>query len=384
MTDRKLFFTSFLILGFLALFYFLYGIFAPFMTSLMAAGMIVLIFHPIYRWILSKVNGHETLATFLMCLSLSLFVLLPTVILAMLVFQELLVGAEALTAWAQDLSFSKILNHPLVAKAVTFLKRFEVFRNVNFRDQLVQAAEQASGLLLGLSTGFFVLFSNFLFLTALIELNMFFLFRDGTRFVAYLKSLLPLSAEAKATLTRRIDEVIRSSILGTFATAGANGILGGLIFMFLGLPSPLLWGVIMFILAFIPLVGATVIWAPTALYLMFSGQITKGIILVTWAVITMLGFADYMVRPLLLKKIATDEIKLNTLVLFLSIMGGMQAYGLLGIVIGPLIMVVALTVFEMYRLYFHLPSQESLQEGKNLSQIEAGASQDLPQAPENR
>ncbi len=361
MTDRRLFFTSFLILGYLTLIYMLYWIFAPFLTSLMTAGMIALVFYPMYQRVLAECKGHENLAAFLMCFFLSLFVLLPTIILSTLIFQEVVVGAESLTAWANDISFDDILKHPTVAQYLDKLKTYEAFKNVNFRAQLVQLAENASTLLLALSTSFFVLFSNILILVLLIELNMFFLFRDGTRFVHYLKSLMPLSNEAKKTLSRRINEVIQTSIIGTFATAGANGMLGWLIFALLGIPSAMLWGVLMAVLAVIPMVGTFVIWAPTSLYLIFTGQILKGVILFLFCSIAMMGFADYMVRPLLLDRISSDETKLNTLVLFLSMMGGIQYYGVLGLVVGPLLMVIALTAFEMYRLYFNLPAMEDLE-----------------------
>lgn len=358
MTDRRLFFTSFLILGYIILIYMLYWIFAPFLTSLMAAGMIALVFYPLYKRVLLECRGHENLAAFLMCFFLSLFVLLPLIILSMLIFQEVMVGAESLTSWANNISFDDILKHPTVSHYIERLKSFEAFKNINFRLQLVKLAENASTLLVALSTSFFLIFSNILILVLLIELNMFFLFRDGIRFIQYLKSLLPLSVEAKKMLSRRINEVIQTSILGTLATSGANGILGGLIFALLGLPSPMLWGVLMGILSAIPMIGTFVIWAPTAIYLILTGQILKGMILIAFCSVAMMGFADYMIRPLLFKRISSNETQLNTLVLFLSMMGGVQYYGVLGLVVGPLFMVVALTAFEMYSLYFNLPAME--------------------------
>ncbi|MGV3524271.1 MAG: AI-2E family transporter [Candidatus Sericytochromatia bacterium] len=362
LTDRRLFFTVFLIAGFGVLFYFLYRLFAPFLTSLIWGSMIVVVFHPLYRRILQQLNGRESLAALLTCFFLSCFVLLPLVIFSMLLFQELLMSAQTLTDLAGRIRYDELLQHPLVARPLDWLQRYVDLESLNLRAQLVKVAESTSQFLLGMSTGFFVLFSNFLITLALVELCMLFLFKDGERFLAYLGSLVPLSRDTKQTLSRRIKEVVQTSVLGTFATAGANGLLGGIIFALLGIPSAILWGVLMTLLAFIPLVGAVVIWAPTAAYLILTGDVTRGVMLIAWGLVLMMGFADNMVRPLLLQKVSSDETRLNPLVLFLSIMGGLQLYGLLGIVMGPLIMVVSLTVLEMYRLYFHLPEAETVPE----------------------
>jgi predicted PurR-regulated permease PerM len=355
MIDPRLFFTVFLICGFMSLFYFLFGLFAPFFTSLCWAAMIVLVFGKAYRRVLKETGNRETLAAFLMCFFLSLFVVLPTIIVGTLLFQEVLNNSNLLTEAAENLNFDRLLEKPFVARSLGFLGKYVNLDTLNLKGQLIKAAQQTSQFFLGMSAGFFLMLSNFLITLTLIVLNMFFFFRDGHRYLAYIESLLPLTPDAKLTLNRRISEVIQTSILGSFATAAANGFLGGLIFAILGLPSPVLWGVMMAILAFIPLVGPVVIWGAAAVWLFTQGQILSASILVIWGLVAMMGFADNLVRPLLMRRMGSDETQMNTLVLFLSVIGGLQVYGLLGIVLGPLIVVVALTVFEMYRLYYRLP-----------------------------
>lgn len=358
MINQRLFFTVFLILGFLALFYFLFHLFAPFLTAMAWAAMIVLVFKPLHRRVLKETGGRESLAAFLMCLFLSLFVLLPTVIVGMLLFQELLQNANVLSATARELNFNQILAWPPVAHILDFVSQHIDLKTLNLKDQLIKLADQTSNFLLSQSAGFVFVLSNFLLTVALVELNMFFFFRDGHRYLAYIQSLLPLTTEAKQTLNRRVIEVVQTAVLGTFATAAADGLLGGIIFALLGLASPVLWGVLMGILALIPLVGAVVIWAPAALYLVFHHQPLQAGILVAWGLVVMMGLADNLIRPLLMRRICSDDTRMNPLVLFLSVIGGIQLYGLLGIVIGPLIVIVAMTVFEMYRLYYHLPEPQ--------------------------
>lgn len=384
MINQRLFFTVFLILGFLALFYFLFNLFAPFLTAMAWAAMIVLVFKPLHRRVLKETGGRESLAAFLMCLFLSLFVLLPTVIVGMLLIQELLQNANVLSATARELNFNQLLEWPPVAHSLNFVAHYIDLNTLNLKDQLIKLADQTSNFLLSQSAGFVFVLSNFLLTVALIELNMFFFFRDGHHYLAYIQSLLPLTLDAKQTLNRRVSEVVQTAVLGTFATAAADGLLGGIIFALLGLASPVLWGVLMGILALIPLVGAVVIWAPAALYLVFHHQPMQAGILVAWGLIVMMGLADNLIRPLLMRRICSDDTRMNPLVLFLSVIGGIQLYGLLGIVIGPLIVIVAMTVFEMYRLYYHLPDPqpESLLPAVPATPAQAaGESQPLVESP---
>lgn len=361
MTDQPFFFTLLLLLGFLLTFYMLYGVFAPFLNSLMAAGMIALVFFPLYERILKETGQRANVAALLMCFFLTFFVLLPTVILSMLVFQQITESAETINSTVEGISFERIVNHPRVTAALAYIGRFVNLETLSLKEQLMRAAEQVSQFMLALSTGFFLLFSNLLMTALLVEINLFFLFRDGKRFVSYVQTLLPLSHDTQNMLGRRIYEIVQTSVIGSFATAATNGLMGGIIFAVMGLSAPILWGVLMAILSFLPLVGPLLIWGPTAIYLMFTGYFFSGLIMIIWCSITMLGFADYMVRPLLMNRISSEETQLHPLVLFLSVFGGIQVYGVLGLVMGPLIVVVALTSLEIYRQYFHIPVPRPIQ-----------------------
>lgn len=389
MTDQPFFFTLLLLMGFLFTFYMLYGIFAPFLSSLMAAGMIALVFYPLYERILKETGNRSNLASLMMCFFLTFFVLLPVVILSMLVFQQILDSAETINSTVADISFERLVNHPRVTSALEYIERFVNLETLNIKEQLIKAAEQVSQFMLAISTGFFLLFSNFLITALLVEINLFFLFRDGKRFVNYVQTLLPLSNDTQSMLGRRIYEIVQTSVIGSFATAATNGLMGGIAFAVMGLSAPILWGVIMAILSFLPLVGPLLIWGPTAIYLMFTGYVMSGLIMIAWCSITMLGFADYMVRPLLMNRISSQETQLHPLVLFLSVFGGIQVYGVLGLVMGPLIVVVALTSLEIYRQYFHIPVPRPLtlpkrqRQGQHLSAAPTAADENVTLPPES-
>ena len=204
MTDQPFFFTLLLLLGFLLTFYMLYGVFAPFLNSLMAAGMIALVFFPLYERILKETGQRANLAALLMCFFLTFFVLLPTAILSMLVFQQITESAETINSTVEGISFERIVNHPRVTSALEYIERFVNLETLSLKEQLMRAAEQVSQFMLALSTGFFLLFSNVLMTALLVEINLFFLFRDGKRFVSYVQTLLPLSHDTQNMLGRRI------------------------------------------------------------------------------------------------------------------------------------------------------------------------------------
>jgi len=175
-------------------------------------------------------------------------------------------------------------------------------------------------------------------------LSMFFLFRDGDRMAIRLKALLPMSESFKDSLTVRIKEVIRASIYGGVLVAGIQGALGGLLFWALGLPSPIFWGAMMALLSLLPLVGPWFVYLPAAAYFILSGSIVRGVILLAVGLV-IVSQSDNLVRPLIIG----GRTKIPTLLLLFSIIGGIKAFGLLGLVLGPVIASIVLAFLEVYR-----------------------------------
>ena len=132
----------------------------------------------------------------------------------------------------------------------------------------------------------------------------------------------------------------------TLAVALIQGVLGGLVFVLLGVPGAALWSGIMTVLALLPAVGAALVWAPAAIWLAVSGSLVKGIILALVGLL-ILGNVDNVVRPLLL----SGSARMNTLVLIISLLGGVSAFGFIGIVLGPVVAAVVTALFESYQLH---------------------------------
>jgi predicted PurR-regulated permease PerM len=155
--------------------------------------------------------------------------------------------------------------------------------------------------------------------------------------------VLPFTPAQNERFVRISSELVSASVTATLVVAAVQGIVGGIVLALLGVKGAVLWGLIMTILSFLPLVGAALVWAPVAIWLAVTGHVVKGIVLALVGLLV-LGNVDNVVRPLLM----AGKSKLNTLVLIISLMGGVSAFGFIGIVLGPLAAVLLEAIIETY------------------------------------
>jgi predicted PurR-regulated permease PerM len=174
--------------------------------------------------------------------------------------------------------------------------------------------------------------------------SLFFFFRDRDDVLGVLRCLIPLSNRETDEVFDRVRTMVRATIYGNVMTSILQGTLGGLMFWFLGLPGPLLWGVAMFILSLVPTLGSFLIWAPAAVALALMGSLGKAAILVGWGVLVV-GSIDNIVYPFLVGR----DIKMHTLAIFLSLLGGLFIFGAAGIVLGPVLFAIALALIDILR-----------------------------------
>ena len=169
-----------------------------------------------------------------------------------------------------------------------------------------------------------------------------------------LYDIVPLEYEQSHDIVLRTREVIGATIYGVLAISAIQGVLGFLIFFLLGLPSPLLWGVVMFLMSMIPMAGAFVVWVPAALYLLLTGSYVKAILLAVWGVLV-IGSIDNFLSPRLVGRRA----RLHELLIFFSVLGGLQVFGVLGLVLGPVLAAITLALIEVVRQANRPPSRDA-------------------------
>jgi predicted PurR-regulated permease PerM len=207
------------------------------------------------------------------------------------------------------------------------LKNFKQISNFIFT--------QTTILLKGLST-----FAIGFFFTLL---SLYYFFKDGRHLFERLKEFVPLPSKERDLLIQRFKDMIYATIYGGILIAIIQGFLGGLSFWVLGLPSPIFWGTAMALLSFIPIGGTAFIWGPAGILLLIGGAILKGVILLGVGIFV-ISMVDNLLRPFFI----SSRTKIHPLLLFFAVLGGIQAFGLIGVVAGPLVATLFLALIEIY------------------------------------
>jgi predicted PurR-regulated permease PerM len=182
---------------------------------------------------------------------------------------------------------------------------------------------------------------------------LFYFLRDGETILAKLRIAVPLPSPATDRMFARISQTIRISLGGKLVVASIQGFLGGLMFFWLGLPAPVFWGFVMAVLSVFPVIGAFLIWGPAAAAFALQGDWRHALLLVGWGVL-IIHPVDNLLGPVLVG----TTLRLHTLLMFFSIIGGLAAFGASGIVLGPVIMVVAVSMLELSENSHGAPAQE--------------------------
>jgi predicted PurR-regulated permease PerM len=172
---------------------------------------------------------------------------------------------------------------------------------------------------------------------------LFFLFRDENKLSERVKDAIPLRSEQLNALLLKFTIVIRATVKGDLLVALLQGALGGLMFWFLGINASLLWAVLMAFLSLLPAIGSGLVWMPVAIYLIATGAVWQGIVLIVYGAFV-IGLVDNFLRPMLVGK----DTKMPDYVVFFSTLGGIEAFGLNGFVIGPVIAAMFIAVWDIF------------------------------------
>ena len=172
---------------------------------------------------------------------------------------------------------------------------------------------------------------------------LFFFLRDRRQVLLSLRRLAPLNSVEMTRLFDRVDDTIHATVYGTLAVSAAQGLLGGLMFWWLGLPAPLLWGVVMGLLAIVPVLGAFVVWLPAVAFLIVDDQLGKAAILALWGMLVV-GTIDNLLRPLPIGR----RLHLHTVLAFISLVGGLMLFGPSGLIVGPVVLSVTCVLLETW------------------------------------
>jgi len=315
----------------------------PFGQFLILAFLLAGIFRPIYNWLNRWVS--EWMASCLTCGLITLIVFIP------LTFCVGALSSEALNLYHLGKDSNVLLKLPQVIQNHAWFQQIQEVGSqygINFEPpditELVSNMSKTVGMFIyGKASAWAANIMSFAWQFCILILVVFFLLIEMDKLMDFLTKLSPLPDDQDRLLMHKFMEISGVILVGNGLSGLFQGTLGGFFFVLMGLKSPVLWGAVMGVLAFLPIFGIGLILLPTALILLLNGLVMKALVTVAFYVV--LSFTvEYLVKP----KFVGSQVKMHTLLVFLAIIGGMSLFGVLGIIYGPLIVTAFLTLSDMY------------------------------------
>lgn len=321
------------------------AIFQPYLHPIVVALLLSTLCHPLNERLSGLLGNRTGWASLLTCLLITFVVVVPLVLALIALLDQGAGYARMLIAWVSQGGLSDAMQWPVVVWVTTLAADWlpaEYLSPDYLKQQVITAATALSGNLIGLSRQMAGGLLAMVFDLGLMILVLFFALRDHDRLLVFLRNAVPLSRSQEDHLLEETASVTRSVLLGNVVTALLQGAAGGFAMWVVGFPG-FFWGSMIAFASFIPVIGTALIWLPAAIYLIVTGDTVWGIALIVWSVVVV-GSIDNIVRPMLMSGAAA----INGLVIFLAIIGGLQLFGMIGLLYGPLIISLTLVLYRMY------------------------------------
>ena len=314
--------------------YFCYRLAAPFFPVFAWALTLAILFAPLNRWLESKVKLPGLSATICVLVA-AVMVVVPATFVAERIIVEATRGAATHQTMVEAGEWRRVFEtHPLIAPVGNWIEG-----HLDLPGMVKTATAWLTG-----NAASFVQGSVLQLIGVVLTFYIFFYFlRDRDAALKSLRSLSPLSDIDMSRVFSGVSDTVYATIYGTFVVAVVQGALGGLMFWWLGLPAPLLWGIVMGLLAVVPVLGAFIIWIPAAIFLFLNGSAEKALLLTVWGGVVV-GGIDNLLYPMLVGK----RLKMHTVLAFISIVGGLIVLGPSGLIAGPVIFTITRLLLEVW------------------------------------
>jgi predicted PurR-regulated permease PerM len=317
------------------------GMISEFLIALLLAALVAGIMQPLYKPLVRRLRGRRTLAAGISVVLLLFLGIAPVVVFAIIVGTQAVEVAQAVGPWAR----ARLQEGQTFNQLVERFPELEALRP--YRDQIMAKLSEWGGHLGSLAVAAMGAVAretmSFLLLQFVVLYATFFFLIDGRETLRKILYYLPLPPEDEERLVARFVSVARATIKGTGVVGIAQGALGGLGFWVAGIGGAALWATVMAVLSILPGVGTALVWVPGVIYLFATGKSLAAILLTVWCVV-IVGTVDNFLRPWLVGK----DTKMSDLLVLLSTLGGLAMFGAIGVVIGPIVAALFVTVWEIY------------------------------------
>ena len=335
-----------LVLLALLLVIFLYTVWM-FVIPVIIAAVFAGLFHPFYRWLAKILKGRKGLASLITCILLLACLMLPVYFIANKVARE----AFDLYSSAEE-KVHEIIEQGeegLIGRIKGMLpeRLIQDLERIDWQKSLADIAKASGSLIASIINKTTKSTFNLVMNLFIVLFTMFYFFQDGEKIIKRLKYLSPLGSKYEDQLLERFTSVTRATVKGALLLGLIQGSLGALVLWIFGVPSVVLWGVIMVILSVIPLIGSWLVMYPAGIYKIIIGDVWQGIFIILFTAVV-IGNLDNLLRPRLVGR----DAKMHDLLIFFSTLGGISVFGIWGFILGPVIAALFLTLLDIYSTEF--------------------------------
>lgn len=324
-----------------------------FLMAIFMAGLFSAMVSPLHQWLTDKLRGRQNLASILTVLGIVLLVLTPLSILITLIVTQAISIGQAVTPWVQT-----FINEPTAL--TSYLEKLPYYQEVlPYRDVIIQKLGElvgtVSSFLIDSFSSFTKLTLDAIFSSIIMLYVMFYFLTMGDLLLRKILFFLPLEDINEQRLLHRFTSVTRATLKGTLIIGIMQGSICGLAFSIAGIEGPVFWGSLMAVMSIVPAFGTAIIWFPALVILALMGQFAGVVVLFVMCGL-IAGNLDNIVRPRLVGK----DTEMHDLFVLFGTLGGISMFGLLGIIIGPIVTALFITIWEIYGDAFrpYLPNVE--------------------------
>jgi len=312
-------------------------ILGPFLNVIAWASVLAITFHPLYRDLRQRLKWPALSALLSSAVVVVAFLIPLLFVVGVAIDQLLALGNSLQSTFADQTTF---MATP-VGRAYEWVTARLGLDTKAVVDWGTQNASAVAGALAGYTVAIAASVTGAVISFVFIIFAMFLLFRDGDRMVARIPDFLPFERAQSEALLFRIRDAIHGGVFGIVVIALVQGALTGGMFWILGIPSAALWGMVTVLTSVLPLVGAAGVWVPGVIYLIAVGRWPAAIVLAIWGAIV--SSSDNFLRP----KLVGGRVGLSELVMFFALLGGLRLFGVIGIVLGPVLFAIAASIIEV-------------------------------------
>jgi predicted PurR-regulated permease PerM len=344
---REQVFAGFFFAVFLFLLYQLYQLLSSFLGPIVWAAILAIVFYPLYLRVLRAVRGNTTVAATALTLIVTVGIAVPTGSLSTVVTQQSVGFYQQLNDWVRSGEMNARIEQVRGSSIGRLVQRLS---SQGWEIDWASIVQRTADTMSSHATAFARNVAVFLFDFTIMLFTLFFFFRDGDRMVASLRNLIPMDPVDKDAIFRKLYDTLSAVMRGMVMTAIVQGLLVWVGLVVLGVPYAAFLGVAAGMLSLLPLVGSAVVWIPCAIYLAIAGSPGKGLIMAAYGTLAV-SVVDNVLRPLVIG----GRTSLPTIFLFFGMLGGVEAYGILGVFLGPVLLSIVLSFIQIYQDQYATP-----------------------------